>query len=87
MRICGLGTSYSDPEIFCLYKQVEKHAVVFCQTEELYMHIPKTDFRTQSMKYLPTFALQIVITRMSVSKMEGTLKCKVDSVNRESMDA
>ena len=53
MRIRGLGTSYSDPEILCLYKQVEKHAVILCQTEELYMHMPKIDFRTGSMKYLP----------------------------------
>ena len=35
------------------YKQVEKHAVVLCQTEELYLHMPKIDFRTRSMKYLP----------------------------------
>ena len=33
MRIRGLGTSYSDPEILCLYKQVEERAVVLCQTE------------------------------------------------------
>ena len=34
-----------------------------------------------------TFALQIVITRLSVIIMEGTLECKVDSINRKSMGA
>ena len=50
MRIRGLGTSYSDPEILCLYKQVEERAVVLCQTEELYRHMPKTDFSTFGIK-------------------------------------
>ena len=47
MRNRRLGTSYSDPEILCLYKQVEKHAVILCQTEELHMHMPRIDFRTR----------------------------------------
>ena len=34
-----------------------------------------------------TFALQVVITRMSIIIVEGTLKCKVDSINRKSMGA
>ena len=38
---------------FYAYKQVEKHAVILCQTEKLYMHMSKIDFRTRSMKYLP----------------------------------
>ena len=66
MRIRGLGTSYSDPEILCLYKQVEKHAVVLCQTKELYMHMPKTDFRTRSMKYLLLF---VSVTIMCVMEL------------------
>ena len=66
MRIRGFGTSYYDPEMLCLYKQVEKHAVVLCQTEELYMHTPKTDFRTRSMKYLPLVMCPFITNMISV---------------------
>ena len=69
MRIHGLGTSYSDPEILCLYKQVEKHAVVLCQTEELYMPMPKTDFRIQSMKYLPTSDQRYLLYASTIEKL------------------